>query len=185
MIPVTLKSAEALAVLTAGGVIAYPTESVYGLGCRADREHPVERILQLKERSRERGLIVLIDRLDTLGDWVDLTPELEKRALEAWPGPVTWLVPASPRCPQWLNGGGPSLAVRMPEHATCRELCRELGNPLVSTSANPPGKPGARSPEEIREYFSEPPPELIFESPLGGRDTPSEIRDLLTGNKVR
>lgn len=176
---------EVLTVLAAGGVIAYPTEAVYGLGCRAELPAPVERIRALKERAPSQGVLVLVDDLARVKDWLQpLTAKQEERLTLSWPGSITWLIPAADTCPRWLRGDSGRLAVRIPEHDLCRHLCRELGAPLVSTSANPAGRPPARSAQEVATYFPQG-LDLILDAPLGGRSQPSSIRDLVTGEVIR
>lgn len=174
----------ALAVLAGGGVIAYPTEAVYGLGCRADDEQAVARIRALKSRPPATGMIVLIDNLDQLRDWIRQPDQAARRRLQAsWPGPETWLMPASATCPAWL-GGGDRLAVRLPDHDLCRRLTRELDVPLVSTSANRRDRPPARNADEVARIFANE-LDLILDGPLGTRARPSRIRDLETGEVIR
>lgn len=176
---------EAVTVLAAGGVIAYPTEAVYGLGCRVDLPGPVERIRRLKARHSAQGVIVLTDELTRVSGWLEpLIPKQEERLTLSWPGPITWLIPAAAACPRFLRGDSDRLAVRIPEHELCRRLCRELGAALVSTSANPSGRPPARSAAEVAEYFPEA-LDLILDAPLGGRAKPSGIQDLITGEVIR
>lgn len=175
----------AIQVLQDGGIIAYPTEAVYGLGCRADDRAAVERICKLKGRPIAQGVIVLIDDLDQLGDWIEpiTDPQLE-RLRSTWPGPVTWLIPATNSCPAWLRGKHAGLAVRQSAHPLCRELVGALDVPLVSTSANRSGQPPATSAAEASAIFGDE-VELIIDGSLGGSDEPSAIYDLVTGNRVR
>lgn len=172
-------------MLTAGGVIAYPTEAVFGLGCRADLPAPAERIRQLKGRDPAQGMIVLTDDLARVQAWLSpLSTQLEERLTLSWPGPVTWLIPASKDCPTWLKGASDRLAVRIPEHELSRRLCRELEAPLVSTSANPAGRAPARNARAVAEYFPQG-LDLILDAPLGGRAKPTGIHDLITGEVIR
>lgn len=174
-----------LKVLDHGGIIAYPTEAVYGLGCRADDQAAVERICALKQRPVEQGVIVLIRDLEQLGDWIEPVSGAQRERLAAtWPGPVTWLIPASEHCPAWLKGQHPSLAVRQSNHPLCRELCAMLDVPLVSTSANRSGQAPVRSAAEARELFGDQ-LDLIVDAPLGDSDTPSAIFDLASGRRLR
>lgn len=176
---------QAIKTLNRGGVIAYPTEAVYGLGCRADERAAVEKICALKRRPVEQGVIVLIGDLDQLGDWIlPLSAQQRARLNETWPGPVTWLIPANNSCPVWLKGRHPSLAVRQSAHPLCRDLCQALDTPLVSTSANRSGQSPALSAAEAESMFG-PEVDLIIDAPLGDSAKPSTIRDLLTGKQLR
>lgn len=175
----------AIEVISRGGVIAYPTEAVYGLGCRADDRAAVERICALKERPIEQGVIVLIHDLDQLGNWIEPLDADELASVRlTWPGPVTWLMPASEHCPTWLKGQHPSLAVRQSDHPLCRELCGALDVPLVSTSANRSGEAPARSALEAQRIFGDS-VDLVLDAPLGDSDTPSAIYDLKSGERLR
>lgn len=168
-----------------GGVIAYPTEAVYGLGCDPDNESAVRKILELKSRPASAGLILVADRLERFAPYIQaVSPEMKERALSAWPGPVTWLFPRAGGVPDWLAGMHDTIALRISAHAGCRALCDAFGGPIVSTSANPSTQEPARSAARIESYF---PGQLcgIVEGELGGSDLPSEIRDLATGRVIR
>jgi len=168
-----------------GGVIAYPTEAVYGLGCDPDNESAVRKILELKNRPASAGLILVADRLEHFAPYIQaVSPEMKERALAAWPGPVTWLFPRAGRVPGWLAGEHDTVALRISAHAGCRALCDAFGGPIVSTSANPAAQEPARSVARVESYF---PGQLcgIVQGELGGSDLPSEIRDLATGRVVR
>lgn len=183
--PRRLNLDEAVALLKAGGVIAYPTEAVYGLGCRADDESAVRRILALKGRAPDKGLIVLVDRLERLDGWLErLSPALRARLEASWPGPVTWLIPATRECPAWLTGGGGRLAVRISAHPVCEPLAAGLGGPLVSTSANPEGCEPARTAAAVEEYFREG-LDGILDDAVGDEAMPTRIFDLASGQRIR
>lgn len=171
-------------VVRAGGVIAYPTEAVWGLGCDPWAADAVQRLLELKMRPMEKGLILVaahIDQFDfLLGDlperWLD-------RLVGTWPGPNTWLVPHRERLPEWITGQHDSVALRVSNHPLVARLCALTG-PLVSTSANPAGRPAARSRLRVEQYF---PGQLdaVLNGPLGGRRNPSTIRDVRSGEVIR
>ena len=168
-----------------GGVIAYPTEAVYGLGCDPDNQEAVLRILDLKNRPASAGLILVADRLERFAPYIEpVSAEAKERALSAWPGHVTWLFPRSVGVPDWLAGAHHTIALRITAHPGCIALCAAFGTPIVSTSANPSSNPPARSARQVAEYF---PDQLcgIVEGDLGGSDQPSEIRDLVTGRIIR
>lgn len=168
-----------------GRVIAYPTEAVYGLGCDPDNESAVRRILELKSRPASAGMILVADRLERFAPYIEaVSAELKERALEAWPGPVTWLFPRAPHVPDWLAGTHPTIALRITDHPVCRELCDAFGGAIVSTSANPGGAEPARSASRVRKYFGGTLCGTV-EGDLGNQDQPSEIRDLATGHVLR
>lgn len=171
--------------LSEGGVIAYPTEAVYGLGCDPDNESAVRKILELKSRPASAGLILVADRLERFAPYIQaLSAEMKERALSTWPGPVTWLFPRAPGVPDWLAGVHDTIALRISAHAGCRALCDAFGGPMVSTSANPSMQEPARSVARVESYF---PGQLcgIVEGELGGSSQPSEIRDLATDRIIR
>lgn len=171
-------------VVRNGGVIAYPTEAVWGLGCDPWSEEAVYRLLALKERPLEKGLILIADNIRQFDFLLaDLPQVWQDRLASTWPGPNTWLVPHQERLPEWITGKHSSVALRVSDHPLVRELCALTG-PLVSTSANPSGRAAARSRLRVEQYF---PRQLdaVLAGPLGGRRNPSIIRDLVTGQVIR
>ncbi|KAA9131318.1 tRNA threonylcarbamoyladenosine biosynthesis protein RimN [Marinihelvus fidelis] len=173
---------QAAAVMHDGGVIAYPTEAVFGLGCDPHNEKAVRRILALKQRAESMGLILIGSDFTQFSGWVgDANPE---PALATWPGPVTWLFPKAADAPHFITGDHPTQALRVTAHEGCRALCDAFGGPVVSTSANPHGTPPARSAGEVETYFGDF-IDGIVAGALGGKDNCSEIRDLATGKILR
>ena len=167
-----------------GGVIAYPTEAVYGLGCLPLNKAAVRRLLALKRRSQDKGLIVVAADIEQLRALVDFDAARERRALlESWPGPHTWLVPCRGETPAWLTGVHATLAVRVSAHPVVRALCGALG-PLISTSANPEGAPPARSSAAVEAYFAGQ-IDYIFPGKITGSQKPTRIRDAMTGEIIR
>ncbi len=166
------------------GVITYPAEAVYGLGCLPENLLGVLRILELKQREMEKGLIVVasdISQLEKLVDF-DQSPNIRGRVLETWPGPVTWLVPVR-NAPVWLTGAHNSLAVRVSDHPVIQALCKITG-PIVSTSANPAGYPPARSALKVRYYFGDKLDYYLHGNVAKDRQ-PTEIRDAITNKIIR
>ncbi|MCG8380099.1 MAG: Sua5/YciO/YrdC/YwlC family protein, partial [Proteobacteria bacterium] len=144
---------QAVGVCKEGGIIAYPTEAVFGLGCLPVYEHAVRRILKLKYRSVKKGLIVVASEIEQLESYVEFSSISDISDIKSsWPGPVTWLIPVSKYTPSWLTGSHESLAVRVSAHPVVRLLCEKLG-PIVSTSANPQGAIPARTSQRVRSYF--------------------------------
>ena len=170
--------------IRAGAVIAYPTEAVWGLGCDPWNEDAVYRLLALKSRPVDKGLILIADNIrqfdflfeDFPEDWIE-------RMGSTWPGPNTWLVPHQNLLPEWVTGVHDTVALRVSDHPLVRELCSLVG-PLISTSANPQGRPAARTRLRIEQYFRGQ-LDLVLSGSLGGRKNPSLIRDLATGKVVR
>jgi L-threonylcarbamoyladenylate synthase len=171
--------------LRLGKVIAYPTEAVYGLGCDPGNERAVRRILALKNRSPDGGLILIADSFDRLAGYVNPVPENRMQVARAsWPGPVTWLFPRASHVPDYLAGKHATIALRVTSHPTCQALCSAFGGAIVSTSANPAAGQPAKSPEEVTRYFGDA-IDGIVAGALGEQKRPSEIRDLATGAVIR
>ncbi|PHS86526.1 tRNA threonylcarbamoyladenosine biosynthesis protein RimN [Aeromonas dhakensis] len=177
----------AVAALQHDGVIAYATEAVFGLGCDPDSEAAVQRLLAIKQRPVEKGLILIAADLAQLQDYIDLeqlTSEQLARVEASWPGPFTWIMPARPDTPAWLTGQFDTLAVRVTAHPQVQALCRVFGKPLVSTSANLTGEEPARRLADIGELLAS---QLAYILPgeVGGQTNPSEIKDARTGAVIR
>ena len=180
-----LTVAQAAGFLKEGGVVAYPTEAVFGLGCDPANEKAVKRILNLKNRSAAVGLILITDYYDRVAGWVaELDPEMLRKAFNSWPGPVTWLIPQSNQTPDWLTGEHDCLAIRVSAHPVCRALCAEFGGAIVSTSANVTGQPSGRTAAEVESVFNEGIAGIV-EGEVGDSLQPTEIRDLQSGRTLR
>lgn len=178
--------AQIVAALKEQQVIAYPTEAVFGVGCDPDSGLAVTRLLELKQRPVEKGLILIAADFDQLKPYIDVAALSEDQlssVFASWPGPVTFVFPALPSTPKWLTGRFDSLAVRVTNHPLVKELCLAYGKPLVSTSANLTGLPPCRTAQEVQQQFGESFPVLMGDT--GGRLNPSEIRDALTGELFR
>lgn len=175
-----------VAALRQGEVIAYPTEAVFGVGCDPDNQLAVERLLALKQRPVEKGLILIASDYAQLLPYVDdslLSAECLARILHSWPGPVTWVMPAKSSVPRWLTGQFDSIAVRVSDHPDVRRLCQAFGKPLTSTSANLTGLPPCRLEQEVVAQFGT--QLAVLSGLVGGRENPSEIRDAQTGTVLR
>ncbi len=176
---------EAARCVAQGGVIAYPTEAVYGLGCDPMNWFAVERILALKGRTAEKGLILIAADFQQLLPYVVPLTETEMRPLHAsWPGPTTWLLPANPDSPPWLQGQHETLAVRVTAHPLAAALCRACASPLVSTSANLSGQPAARNALQVRTRLRGQ-VDLILAGEVGTERSSSAIRDAASGRTIR
>ncbi len=171
-------------MLHAGGVIAYPTEGVYGLGCRPDDGPAVRHLLELKQRPVSAGLILIAASFEQLTDWIAPTAREVRQLSAPQSGPVTWLVTAGPLTPDWITGGRPTVAVRVTRHPVAAGLCMASGLPLVSTSANRRGKPPARSALGAQLRFGRR-LDLVVGGATGGAAGPTEIRDAASGRLVR
>lgn len=171
----SLRSAEA---------IAYPTEAVWGLGCDPFSEVAVRRLLALKQRSEDKGLIIIAADITQIEPWLGELDSLQRaRIVASWPGPYTWIVPAS-GAPRWLRGKHATLALRVSAHPGVQALCLAWGGPLVSTSANRSGEPPFKDEAALRQAFGEA-LGYILPGQLGGNVSPSEICDAKTGVVLR
>lgn len=175
---------KAVRVLRRGGVVAVPTEAVWGLSCNPFHRGAVDTLLRLKERDWRKGLIVVASELEMLSPFIEIPSAMAlKRAKGTWPGPATWVFPAAASAPDWICGEHDSVAVRITAHPLLRALCQRYGGALVSTSANRAGQPPARSVTELRLRLGA---ELtVVPGALGGMSRPTSIREAATGHILR
>lgn len=174
---------QAVASLKSGGVIAYPTEGVWGLGCIWTDEDAIKEILRLKQRPLEKGMIVLCSQLSDIDSFLlPLSAQHIAQIEQDYPHPVTWILPCKLSVSESVRGQHPSIAVRFSRHPQVQALCKHVG-PIISTSANPTGLAAAMSLQDVQEYFQD---QLSYILPgeLGGFSRPSEIRTL-DGQRVR
>jgi len=177
----------AIHLLHQGNIIAYPTEAVYGLGCDPLNEVAVLRLLELKKRAMRKGLILIAAQVEQLESYIDTTqivPEHMRQILTNWPGPFTWVFPATPKVPPWVRGEHTTVAVRVTAHPLAHALCAQFGRPLISTSANLADQAPAKTKEEVETLFPQG-ISLIMEGSLGGLANPTEIRDARSGELIR
>jgi L-threonylcarbamoyladenylate synthase len=172
-------------VIRAGGIVAYPTEAVFGLGCLPHDRNAVSRLLAIKRRRWQKGFLLIAASFDDLAPLVEL-PDSSMRStvLASWPGPVTWALPARRAAPRWLTGGRDTLAVRVTAHAVARALCERVGGPLVSTSANVSRRPPHTRLVRLRRDLG-PLVDFVLAGPLGDASRPTAIRDGRTGQTLR
>jgi L-threonylcarbamoyladenylate synthase len=177
----------ALQALKDDAVIAYPTEGVFGVGCNPDSSEAINQLLQVKQRSVEKGLILIAANFDQLKPYIaieQLTDEQLNRVHATWPGPVTWVMPASERASRWLTGQFATIAVRVTDHPLVQQLCLAYGKPITSTSANLSGHPACVTTEEVQQQLGSL-AVTILDGATGGRSKPSEIRDVQTLEVLR
>lgn len=172
-------------ILRDGGLVAYPTEAVYGIGCDPDDPTALYRLLALKNRPAHKGFILIADDFSRLRPYVELNTVADlAQVLGTWPGPVTWLLPASARTGPLITGGHSKVAVRVTAHPVAASLCRHFDGPLVSTSANIAGNSPARTPLRVRCQFGSY-LDYVLCGTTGGMPAPSEIRDADSGRVLR
>ncbi len=180
-----LRIKAAVRVIRIGGLIAYPTEAVYGLGCDPRNPQAVQKLLALKRRPMHKGLILIAADFAQLATFLQPLSAADHAHLAAtWPGPYTWLIPARTDTPRWLRGCHETLAVRVTAHPLAAALCRACGHALVSTSANFSRRPPARTALAVRQQLGNA-IDYLLPGPTGGAAKPTEIRDLRSGKSVR
>lgn len=173
----------AITAIQNGEVIAYPTEAVFGLGCDPLNQQAVEKILSLKQRPVEKGLILIAANESQILPYIQET-YLNEAIIQSWQSkPITWVFPASEKAPKWITGDFDSIAIRVTQHPTVKKICEKLNSAIVSTSANPSGEAPAKSCQQIRDYFGE----AIFclDEALGNLQQPTEIWHAQTGKRLR
>ncbi len=172
-------------LLRTGGIVAYPTEAVYGLGCDPRNPHALQRLLEIKQRDPHKGLILIAASFDQLAPYLTaLDDNTRARILPTWPGPVTWLLPARSDVSPLLRGTHHTLAVRVTAHPLAAALCRAFGGALVSTSANRSQAAPLRTAQQVREHLGAHLDDIL-EGAVGALANPTEIRDGATGALLR
>lgn len=175
----------AAAILRRGGVVAYPTEGVWGLGCDPHDAAAVARVFALKRRPTSTGVLLIGAEFDHVAPYIGTVPEASiTRARAGWPGAETWVFPASALVPAWIRGEHAGIALRVTAHPVASALCRAYGGALVSTSANRHGEPPLRESDEVRAVFGTD-VDAIVEGALGTSARPTPIRDALSGKTLR
>ncbi len=177
---------QALRALRGGGVIAYPTEAVWGLGCDPFNATAIERLLELKRRPMHKGLILVAADMGQIKPLLQGLSKAQLAQLEAsWPGPVTWLIPdPNGWAPEGVRGRHSSVAVRVSAHPVVRALCAAFGGPIVSTSANRSAAAPARSKLKVSTYFGSG-LDYVVPGQLGDLGRPTQICDLGTNQLIR
>lgn len=174
---------KAARILCRGGVIAYPTEGVFGLGCLPGDTSAVQRVLEIKQRDASKGLVLIVSDARQVADWIEgcdkdaLTSGGEKR-------PITWIVPATADVPPLIRGDHSGIAIRVTAHPVARALCEAVDSPLVSTSANLTGRPPTRNAFVLRRNLGAL-VDYVVPGDCGPADGPSEIRNLASGEVLR
>jgi len=179
---------QAVTALQHGGIIAYPTEAVYGLGCDPENLSAVKKLLAIKQREKEKGLILIAANFEQLKPYLlPLEKDIEEKLLKSWHDsdhPITWLVPAKKEVADYLKGQFDTLAVRVSKHRIVKELCEMFNAAIISTSANISGQESARTAEQVKQLF-ENKIDFIIEGETDRNAQPSEIRDALTNKLIR
>lgn len=185
----TINLTNALSTLKNQGVIAYPTESVFGLGCDPDSPKAIKKVLEIKKRPAHKGLILIaadFKQLQTYADFNALTNTQLDAIKKTWPGPFTWVVPAPKNINNLVSGNFNSVAVRVSAHPVVQQLCQQFGKPIVSTSANLSGLESCITSQQVHNMFiKQPLLEYIIDAPVSGLSDPSQIFDAKSGKRLR
>lgn len=165
-------------VLRRGGLVAYPTDTLYGLGANAFNEKAVDRVYQAKCRPPQKAIPLLLASADDLHLVAEEIPDIAQRlASSFWPGALTLILKSSSRIPRVVTGRGDKVAVRVPDHPVPRELMAQLGAPITGTSANVSGGPSPLSADLVLEQLGEMVDLIIDCGPCPG-DQPSTVVDV-------
>lgn len=173
----------AVKTLQAGGLIAYPTEAIYGIGCDPFNEKAVMNVYSLKQRPLNKGLILIASDFSQIADLIVSTENMEQ-ILKTWPGPNTWVFPVTNKVPAWLTGKFNSLAVRVTDHPVSKALCQRYGKPIVSTSANLGNENPVKKWQDLHEKISMG-VDYLVKGPVGGLENCSIIRNAITLEVLR
>jgi len=175
----------AVQILQAGGIIAYPSEAVYGLGCLPDHLESIEKLLQLKQRPEKKGLILLASDLSQLSAYLSpIEPKILDKIQATWPGPYTWILPTPDTTPTLIKGDFNTVAVRVSAHPLVQQLCQRCHSAIISTSANTTGKAMSYTPDDVHSHFGEQ-LDYILHGALGDSDKPTVIIDALSDKVIR
>lgn len=178
---------QAATAMQAGQVVAYPTEAVWGLGCDPFNQQAVQRILDLKQRSVDKGVILIAATVAQVEPYlVGLNAEQYQRVVHSWSRDQdanTWLVPLTAEIPDWISGTHDQVAIRVSHHPVVQALCLAYGGMIVSTSANPARAAAARTAWQVQAYFADQVSCVTGE--VGESAQPSVIRDAMTGQILR
>lgn len=169
-----------------GNVIAYPTESMFGLGCDPNNKEAVKKLLFLKKRSIEKGFILVASNFNQVKMYINennLSKEQKKKIFFYWPGPFTFLLPAKHNVPYWLTGKFNTIAVRISAHMGIIKLCNTFGKAIISTSANISNMNPCMTPEEIFRCFGKDFP--LLSGKIGNKKNPSRIINIINGKIIR
>jgi L-threonylcarbamoyladenylate synthase len=167
-----------------GGILAYPTESCFGLGCDPKNKRAVEKILLLKKRARSKGFILISSKINHFDIYTkDITGAQKKELMTKWPGPHTWTLPASEYCPSWLKGKTGNIAIRLPNVVNTLRLLNSINFPITSTSANLSHKLSIKTSRECKNLFKK--NVRVIEGNIGNEKKPTTIQDFISKKIIR
>jgi len=178
---ITAELTRAARIIKNGGIVAYATEYCFGFGCDPMNRSAVLRLLRIKRRMSDKGLILIAANVDQLDSYVDDVPA---PVLATWPGPHTWLLEPREGVPGWITGDHPKIALRVTAHPQAAALCRAAGMAIISTSANRSGGAPTRSYREtLRRFKGE--VDFVLPGMVGEAPAPTPIRDAASGALMR
>ncbi len=165
--------------------MAYPTEGVFGLGCDPNNDAAIHALLELKNRSIDRGFILIAANQPQLQPYIgNLSDDVAAKLKNTWPGPVTWILPCSENASSAITGGNPTIATRVTDHVIAAALCDACNSAIISTSANISGEPACTNAKAVVSVFGSM-LAYILDHPVGNLAGPTPIFDGLTGNQLR
>ena len=168
---------DAVDVLQRGGILAHATEGVWGLACDPLNYAAVQRILEIKTRSEDKGLLLLGGSSEAFATQLKILSGADRRRIEdSWPGHVTWILPDT-EYPPWVSGGRATIACRVPDHDQARSIAEKMGRPIVSTSLNLTGEPPLKTYADAVAQFAQR-VDLILPGEIGSAQGPSKILQL-------
>ena len=173
-------------LIRGGGLIAYPTEAVFGLGCDPMNERAVQRLSEIKKRPQNKSYILIADNFAQLHPFcAPIDDSRWQRVKRDWPGPYTWVFPAAELCPHWLCDKGIGIAVRVTAHPVAAALCNLCQHALVSTSANLSGNPPAKTWQEVEATFNDTIDYIVCADVSDPTGKPTIIRNATSGERIR
>lgn len=176
---------KACAIVRAGGLITYPTEGVFGIGCDPHNGAALQRLLTIKQRDPGKGFILIAAKVEMLSCFITpLGKDVQTRVMNTWPGPVTWVLPKARNTSDIITGGRTTVAARVTAHPFAQALSIALGHALISTSANRSGQPAITCLQELRQQLGN---DVDYVVPLktGGLQKPTPIFDAISGAQLR
>ncbi len=176
---------QAVQTIIGGGVLVYPTEGVWGIGCDYRDQDAVNKVLRLKQRQVSKGLVLIASHIQQVLPLI--RPEQSAdlaRALKTWPGHFTWVFPKTELVPAWISGDFDTVAVRVSAHPVVKSLCDQLGMPMVSTSANVSGEAEAADCQTLKTTWGQA-VDYYLDRPLGQASGSSQIRLAADGELIR
>jgi tRNA threonylcarbamoyl adenosine modification protein (Sua5/YciO/YrdC/YwlC family) len=177
--PEPRKIQQAVAVLEKGGLIAYPTDTVYGLGCDLMNKGAIERLYSLKGMEKQKSLAFICHDLSDIAKYAVVDNWAYRILRRFLPGPYTFILPATREVPKMVLSKQKTVGIRVPNHPVVTTLSRELGRPIISTTAAPPGEEPMIDPAEIRDAFRG--LALVLDGGVGG-SVPTTVVDLSQGH---